>query len=234
MEKEDIAQIAHHMKNRWDLLNLLNRIKKEEMTAIGFADKFSPFTIEQIDYYSNPNNSSDRYTQFQIKKKTGGVRVITAPRHRCFMSLLTYVNKILKSIYTPSDYAMGFTERRSVVTNAGRHRKMNYVLNWDLKDFFPSIEQRRVWKRLQLHPLYFPFPVANVIAGLCCMKQVLVEENGKTKISYVLPQGAPTSPIITNMICDKLDCRLAGVSKRFGLNYSRYADDITFSSMHNV
>lgn len=56
----------------------------------------------------------------------------------------------------------------------------------------------------------------------------------KREILSVLPQGAPTSPILTNAICEKLDIRLSGVAKRFGLNYTRYADDITFSSMHNT
>lgn len=111
---------------------------------------------------------------------------------------------------------------------------MNYVFNLDLKDFFPSIEQARVWKRLQLAPFNFPVAIANIIAGMCCMKEVVQAEDGSQTVRYVLPQGAPTSPIITNMICDNLDRRLAGVAKRFGLNYTRYADDITFSSMHNV
>jgi hypothetical protein len=66
------------------------------------------------------------------------------------------------------------------------------------------------------------------------MKEIVQTADGGQTVRYVLPQGAPTSPIITNMICDNLDRRLAGVAKRFGLNYSRYADDITFSSMHNV
>jgi len=129
---------------------------------------------------------------------------------------------------------MGFTEGRSVVDNAQKHLGMNYVLNLDLKDFFPSIVQPRVWKRLQLKPFNFPVPVASAIAGLCCMKEIREDTDGKKTEHFVLPQGAPTSPIITNMICDKLDHRLAGLAKRFGLNYTRYADDITFSSMHNV
>lgn len=189
--------MAHQMKDRSDLLSLLNQIKKDEMTEAGFADRFYPFTVTHMNYFCNPNNSFHRYIQFHIKKKTGGFRTITAPRHRSFKLLLTYLNEILKSIYTPSDYAMGFTEGRSVVTNAEHHRGMNYVLNLDLKDFFPSIEQPRVWKRLQLAPFNFPIPVANAIAGLCCMKQVTERENGVKETSYVLPQGAPTSPIIT-------------------------------------
>lgn len=150
------------------------------------------------------------------------------------MLLLRYVNEVFKAVYSPSDYAMGFTEQRSVVTNANVHKGQNYILNIDLKDFFPSIEQPRIWKRLQLKPFNFPIPVANVLAGMCSMKETRTLEDGTKKDFYVLPQGAPTSPIITNMICDTLDRRLAGLAKRFGLHYTRYADDITFSSMHNV
>lgn len=222
------------METKQDLLNLLNQLKFEEMTAMGCADKFHPFTMKHINYYCNPNHTRHRYKQFQIKKKTGGFRLITAPRNRSFMLLLYFLNKILKSIYTPSDNAMGFVEGRSVVTNANIHKGQNFVFNIDLKDFFPSIEQPRVWKRLQLKPFCFPLQVANVVAGLCCMKEERLREDGVAESIYVLPQGAPTSPIVTNMICDNLDRRLAGLAKRFHLHYSRYADDITFSSMHDV
>ena len=234
MDKEQIAILAHQMETKDDLLTLLNRIKKEEMAEMGFADKFHPFSQKHMNYYCNPKNVFHRYKQFKIKKKSSGFRQITAPRNRSFMLMLSYVNTILKALYTPSDYAMGFTERRSVVDNAKKHLGMNYVLNLDLKDFFPSIVQPRVWKRLQLKPFNFPVPVASAIAGLCSMKEIREDADGKKTEHFVLPQGAPTSPIITNMICDKLDHRLSGLAKRFGLNYTRYADDITFSSMHNV
>lgn len=234
MKREQIAKMAEAMADKEDFLNLLNKIKHDEMIAAGFGDKFYPFSLKHINYYCNPNNSFHRYRQFKIKKKTGGERIITAPRNRSFKLILSYINEILKSMYTPSAYAMGFAEGRSIADNAQKHIGMNYVFNLDLKDFFPSIEQARVWKRLQLAPFNFPVPVANIIAGMCCMKEVVHEEEGSQTVRYVLPQGAPTSPIITNMICDNLDRRLAGVAKRFGLNYTRYADDITFSSMHNV
>lgn len=222
------------MESREDLLNLLNRIKRDEMEELGFADKFHPFTIRHMNYYCNPKNTFHRYRQFKIKKKSGGFRQITAPRNRSFMFLLDCLNEVLKAVYTPSQYATGFTEGRSVVTNANKHKGANYVFNIDLKDFFPSIEQPRVWKRLQLRPFNFPIPVTNAIAGLCCMRETREMSDGTKKNYYVLPQGAPTSPIITNMICDKLDHRLGGLAHHFGLNYTRYADDITFSSMHNV
>lgn len=234
MDRTEIAKTALQMKSKEDLLSLLNRIKQAELEEIGLQDQFHPFTMKHINYYCNPNNAFHRYNQFKVKKKTGGFRLITSPRNRSFMMMLSALNELLKSLYTPSDYAMGFTEGRSVVSNANIHKGQNYVFNIDLKDFFPSIEQPRVWKRLQMAPFNFPEKIASMIAGMCSMKEIRTFEDGHNETFYVLPQGAPTSPIITNMICDTLDRRLAGLAKRFGLHYSRYADDITFSSMHHV
>ena len=241
MDKTEIVQIASQMSTREDLLALLNRIKQDEIRELGFdVDKFYPFTMKQLLYYCNPNHAFHRFRQFKIKKKSGGFRQITAPRNRSFMMLLQSVNEILKAIYTPSDYAMGFTEKRSVVTNASVHRSQNYVFNIDLKDFFPSVEQGRVMKRLTLAPFNFSPQIALLISGLCSMRVKRVQpietkqHDLDKQFMYVLPQGAPTSPIITNTICDTLDRRLAGLAKRFGLRYTRYADDITFSSIHFV
>ncbi|MBO8458864.1 MAG: RNA-directed DNA polymerase [Bacteroidetes bacterium] len=241
MDKTEIVQIASRMSTREDLLTLLNRIRQDEIRELGGdADKFYPFTMKQLLYYCNPNHVFHRYRQFKIKKKSGGFRQITAPRNQSYMMLLRSVNEILKAVYTPSNYAMGFTEKRSVVTNATMHKSQNYVFNIDLKDFFPSIEQGRVMKRLTLAPFNFSPQIALLISGLCSMR-VKREQTIETKqhdldkqFMYVLPQGAPTSPIITNMICDTLDRKLAGLAKRFGICYTRYADDITFSSMHYV
>ena len=234
MDRTIIAQQASQMQTKEDLLALLNRIKQAELVEMGVLDAFYPFTMKHLNFYCNPNHAFHRYHQFKIKKKSGGFRQITAPRNKSFMMMLQAVNEILKAMYTPSDYAMGFTEGRSVVTNANIHKGQNYVFNIDLKDFFPSIEQPRIWKRLQLKPFNFPVQIANLLAGLCSMREIREEGEGAKKAYYILPQGAPTSPIITNMICDNLDRRLAGLAKRFGLRYSRYADDITFSSMHYV
>ena len=255
MDKTQITQIASQMSTREDLLALLNYIKQDEICELGFdSDKFYPYTMKQLLYYCNPNHAFHRYHQFKIKKKSGGFRLITSPRNQSFMmflrsineinlySLLTHINpnEILKSMYTPCDYAMGFAEKRSVVTNAAVHKGQNYVFNIDLKDFFPSIEQGRIMKRLTLAPFNFSPQIALLISGLCSMrvKRDLPIETKQhdldKRFKYVLPQGAPTSPIITNMICDTLDRKLAGLAKRFGLHYTRYADDITFSSMHYV
>lgn len=235
MDRKQIAHQASLLKNKEDLLNLLNLIKKAELKDMGLDDSaFHPFTEKQLNFYCNPNHTHHRYRQFKIKKKSGNFRLITTPRTKSFMMMLSAVNQLFRSMYTPSEYAMGFTDGRSVVTNASVHIGMDYVLNIDLKDFFPSIHQARVWKRLQVPPFKFNQPIANILAGLCCMKESQEDECGNKKQIFVLPQGAPTSPIITNMICDKLDFYLSRLARRFNMNYTRYADDITFSSMRYV
>lgn len=226
MDKQTFIDKIHVLGNRSELLCLLNEVKAELTGSYAY-----PFTPKQIAFLCNPNKSEKKYRKFSIPKRTGGVRTVCAPCGNLKWMQLC-LNEIFKSVYTPSDYAMGFACGRSVVDNANLHNHQNYVFNLDLKDFFPSISQARVWKRLQLAPFNFNKEIANVIAGLCCMKMVS-EEDG-VEPQYILPQGAPTSPLLTNAICDTLDRRLHGLANRFGLRYSRYADDITFSSMHNV
>ena len=225
MEKDVIRKRAAELQSKEDLLLLLNDIVKDES---GKDDAFF-FSMPQLTYYSNPNNVRGRYYHFSIPKKSGGKRNIAAPS-KGLGHLLYYVNILLKAIYQPSDYAMGFVEGRSVVDNAIRHIGQNYVFNIDLENFFPSIEQPRVWKRFQLKPFNFNQPIASMLAGLCCVRN----KNEDGSVKYIIPQGAPTSPLITNAICDKLDRRLCGLARRFNLHYSRYADDISFSSMRNV
>ena len=159
-------------------------------------------------------------------KKNGGKREINAPCYQ--LGIILYIlNIVFKAIYTPSKSTMGFTEGRSVVDNASVHTGHHYVFNIDLKDFFLLIPQARVWKRIQYPPFNFPIEVANVVAGLCC-------HTNSEGTQSVLPQGASTSPLLTNAVCDTLDRRLNGVARKFGVHYTRYADDMTFSSMHNV
>ncbi len=223
MDKERIIETLNTHDCKTALLTLLNDAKQEYL-----GDKAYPFELRQITFYSNPASDVKRYNDFEIPKKSGGTRKISAPVEGLKI-ILKCMNMILQEIYEPSKYAMGFAKNRSVVDNAKRHINQNYVFNIDLKDFFPSITRARICARLKVKPFEFSDDIARMISGLCTMK-VTDGEN----IKYVLPQGAPTSPTITNIICDKLDHKLAGLAKRFGLNYSRYADDITFSSSHNV
>ncbi len=228
MDKEVLIAKARALGCLKDLFNLLNEIKADLL-----GDKLYPFTLRQFQILCNPKNDKDRYKTFEIPKKSGGTRKISAPCGNLKWFQLC-LNEMFKALYIPSPYAMGFAGGRSIVDNANIHTNQNYVFNIDLKDFFPSIDQARVWKRLQLPPFNFNAKVAGTIAGFCSIKSVRYDESGSSVDSFVLPQGAPTSPLLTNAVCDTLDRRLHGLAKRFGLHYSRYADDITFSSMHNV
>lgn len=209
------------MKTVRDLAVILDTIKQDEFGSVRYA-----ISEKMLKYFSSDVISPKRFRTFHIRKKNGGVREIKAPCRQLDV-ILTCVNVLLKLLYIPSEVAMGFTSGRSVLNNAQPHVGHNYVFNIDLKNFFPSIPQARVWKRIQLPPFNFTQEIANVIAGLCCSYDKTMDIN-------VLPQGSPASPLLTNAICDKLDRRMKGVAKRFGLHYTRYADDMTFSSMHNV
>lgn len=189
---------------------------------------------------AHPNNKN-RYHSFEINKKSGGTRTIHAPEHKLKV-ILQCVTLMFQTVFTPHSAAYGFVEGKSVVDNATLHCGNNYVFNIDLKDFFPSIEIGRILNRLSLPPFNFNKEygreeLGNYIAWLACENTVvdkMVDGKIQKVVKRVLPQGSPLSPILTNIICERLDRRLTGLAKRFGVRYSRYADDITFSSMQNV
>ena len=157
-----------------------------------------------------------KYYSFEIQKKNGKPRIISAPTTS--LKILQHkLNCILSIIFPPKLSSHGFVKGRSIKTNAITHVKSKYVLNIDLKDFFPSINFGRVRGMFMAYPYYLSPSVATVLSQICC-------HNGK------LPQGAPTSPIISNMICAKLDSQLLDLTKQNKCLFTRYADDITFST----
>lgn len=216
------------MESTHDLLVLLNKIKMDEL-----GEKGHPFTMPQLNFFINPKRTASRYRTFTIPKKSGGVRTISAPV-KLLKSFQTYVNRLLQAFYDAPECVTGFVPEKSVVDNAEQHIGQTYVFNSDLKDFFPSINQARVWGALKTRPFNFPGKVAAAIAGLCCILETVQDGEGKFTDRYVLPQGSPCSPVLTNIVCHNLDWKLSGLSRRFHLKYSRYADDITFSGNRNV
>lgn len=224
MTKEAIVAAASQMESKQDFLVLLNRVKIDSL-----GDRGHLFTYRQFNYFINPQRNRSCYKTFSIPKKSGGVRTISAPV-KMLKSFLTYTNIILQSLYDAPDCVTGFVPEKSIVENARKHEGMNYVFSTDIKDFFPSVSKSRVWATLKTAPFSFNDTIAEAIAGLCC---TFVSLDGKED-NIALPQGSPCSPILTNIVCQNLDRRLNGLARRLGLNYTRYADDITFSSMHNV
>jgi retron-type reverse transcriptase len=171
------------------------------------------------------------YHRYEIAKKTGGVRCISAPKPALALAQRWVLDQILRRL-EPEPQAHGFVPGRSIVTNAVPHVGKAVVLNLDLRDFFPSITFRRV-KGL-FRTIGYSEHVATLLALLCTEPpRVPVDLDGKTYHvalgSRVLPQGACTSPAITNALCRRLDRRLDGLARRHGFTYTRYADDLTFS-----
>ncbi|MDD4107169.1 MAG: reverse transcriptase domain-containing protein [Bacteroidales bacterium] len=227
----------NQVKTEKDLHTLLQLIYVQKREV-----KKNPLSYKAFKYFTSPSIAKNRYKVFTIKKKSGGVRIINSPVN-ILKSFQWSLNVLLQEVFEPHKAATGFKAGNSIVDNARPHVNMNYVFNIDLKDFFSSIDQARIWKRLQFPPFNLNketgrLEIANRIAALCCTEMEVERLDGhnnwiKVK-KNVLPQGAPTSPIISNIIAYRLDYQLTGLAKRFGLNYTRYADDITFSSLHNV
>jgi RNA-directed DNA polymerase len=171
------------------------------------------------------------YHRYSIAKKTGGVRYISAPKPALAKAQQWVLEHVLALLEVEAP-AHGFVPGRSIVTNAAPHAGRKVVINLDLKEFFPSITFRRV-KGL-FEKVGYSEHVATVFGLLCTEPpRVAAELDGKVYHvalgQRVLPQGACTSPAITNALCRRLDRRLSGLAKKHGFAYTRYADDLTFS-----
>lgn len=156
-----------------------------------------------------------RYKTFEIPKKSG-VRQISTPI-TALKIIQAKLNQVLQTVYEIKPSVHGFVMGKNIVTNAQAHTKKRYVLNLDLTDFFPSINFGRVRGMFMATPYGLHPDVATVLAQICCHNNQL-------------PQGAPSSPIVTNMICAKMDSQLQRLAKEYKATYTRYADDITFST----
>ena len=182
--------------------------------------------------YDRKVGKVSHYKRFQIPKKSGGMRNVSAPMLRLKRAQYWLLESILLKV-EPHDAAHGFRHGRSIMTNAAPHTGKAVVINLDFKDFFPSISYRRV-KGL-FASLGYAEAQAAVFALLATeADRDEMEIDGQTwhvaAGERVLPQGAPTSPAITNLLCRKLDRRLTGAAQKYGFVYTRYADDLTFSA----
>ncbi|PWV55934.1 reverse transcriptase family protein [Chitinophaga sp. S165] len=172
------------------------------------------------------------YKRFYIPKKSGGKRLISAPMPQLKAAQYWILENILYKVPN-SDAAHGFVPGRSIVTNAVHHVAQDIVINIDLRDFFPTIGYKRV--KGMFCKLGYSEQVATILALLCTEPEVdQVALDGKdyyvANTDRHLPQGAPCSPAITNIICFRLDRRFEGLARRFNYTYTRYADDMTFSA----
>ncbi len=166
-----------------------------------------------------------KYTVFEIPKSRGGMRIIKAPepklkavQSRLAELLQDCIADINEERSQTEKLSHGFRRGHSIITNAYQHRGRRFVFNVDLADFFGSINFGRV-RGFLMSNRHFALHERAATA----LAQIVCDDNS-------LPQGAPTSPVMSNLIAHILDVRLAKLSRRFGLYYTRYADDLTFST----
>lgn len=156
------------------------------------------------------------YETFELPKRRGGTRTISSPNQpiqflqHSFLRVCTY-------LFPRHDCVHGFERGRSHISNAAQHVDKEWVYSLDIENFFPTIHWGRVYGMLQTHPVHASSDVARILVNLCT-------NDG------CLPQGAPTSPILSNLLCRKLDSRLFRWARENGYAYTRYADDLTFST----
>lgn len=170
-----------------------------------------------------------KYKTFTVPKKSGGVRTISAPcpelkllQRRLSDGLQSCWDEINTDKKITKPISHGFRKGASIFTNASVHRGRRFVFNVDIKDFFDSINFGRVYGFFVKNKDFaLTESVAKILAAIAC-------HEGK------LPQGSPCSPVISNLIGQILDIRLAQLAHRYGCSYSRYADDLTFSTNERI
>ncbi len=167
-----------------------------------------------------------------MAKKTGGFREISAPKPQLKRLQYWILENILNRVAV-SKHSHGFVTKRNILSNATPHIAKDVVINCDLENFFPTLSYPRV-KGL-FKSLGYSVEVATILAILTTeaeQKEVLLD--GEKLYLYTgkryLPQGSPASPMISNLICRKLDKRMNGIANTLGFTYTRYADDMTFSA----
>lgn len=185
------------------------KTKQDLAACLGVEYKVLAYNLYKL-------RDEDKYIEFEIKKRKSGTRLIIAPNSG-IKFIQENLSNFLLNIYPTKKCVNGYVKDKGIRNNALIHIRRKYIINIDLKDFFPSINFGRVRGIFKSYPFNFDDTISTALAQICCYKGFL-------------PQGAPTSPIISNFICRKLDNKLMDLSQKGRFVYSRYADDITFST----
>lgn len=171
-------------------------------------------------YILSQENNDQYYKDYKIPKKNGLFRIVHEPSYSMKMVQRWILEEILYKIPNP-EYSYGFKKgvSKPLVQNAGIHKNNLYILRLDLKNFFPSIERPKIY--FLFKQIGYNSTMANLFTNICTLKNRL-------------PQGAVTSPCIANLVCAHLDRRLAAFCNKKEIAYSRYADDLSFSSNDRI
>ena len=188
---------------------------RDLLTTYDVADLFG-VSLKRVNFFLYVLAETKRYKEFGIEKRLGGTRAISVPI-RPIKEMQRAFAKWLSHRFKPHTHTHGYVEDRDILTNADHHVGRRWVMRVDLKDFFSTIHFGRVRGLLMSPPYSLPPDVAQLLAHLCCYKGSL-------------PQGAPSSPVISNMVCRRLDRELAKLAGEHRCRYTRYADDLVFST----
>lgn len=187
--------------------------------------KLLGFTPKGVSYVLYKMDAAKKYRTFTIPKKSGGVRVIHAPEPRLALLQSRLAELLYECVHERKKEhprfwfaSHGFHKGRTIVSNAEVHKRRRFVFNLDLEDFFGTINFGRV-RGLFINDSMFALEpkVATIIAQIACHNNAL-------------PQGSPCSPVISNLIGNILDARLLALARDARCTYTRYADDLTFST----
>jgi len=218
-----------------DRAALVKRGLPELMTLSDIASAMN-LTTEDLVWlaYERSTSDTDHYSRFEIPKRSGGTRLISSPKPKMRIAQ-SWINLNILNKLTPSQFCYAFRPKTSIVDNAKQHMNKRVIVKLDVKDFFPSITFSRI--RGYFEFLGYNPGVATVLALLCTdAPRVRITMNARSQIVAIgarsLPQGACTSPGLANLIASRLDARLAGLIQTLEgqWSYTRYADDLTFST----
>jgi retron-type reverse transcriptase len=173
--------------------------------------------------YQPDDPGVDHYHRFTIPKRNGDRRSISAPKADMRAAQRIIHREILEKVPI-HDAATAYRPGASIVTNASRHTGRAVVIRLDITDFFPTITRKRV------KGMFASFGYSEGVAAILALLTTdLPRDRRQDAADACLPQGACTSPAISNIICSRLDARLSGLARAHGFTYTRYADDMTFS-----
>ena len=222
--------------DKWDHPSAEERAAENDLPPIDKPEKLAEalgLTIPELRWLAFHRDAAEsiHYTRFTIPKRDGSERAIWAPMPKLKAAQRWILEHVVERLPVHGK-SHGFLAGRSIATNAAAHVGSKIILKVDLKDFFPTITFRRA-KGIFRHAGYRD-QVATLMALLCTeAPREIVERDGKTYYVALgprcLPQGAPTSPALTNTLCLRLDRRLTALATKLGWRYTRYADDLTFS-----
>jgi retron-type reverse transcriptase len=167
------------------------------------------------------------YRRYKLPKSKGGFREIKQPS-KDLKGIQAWILRNILDRLSPSPFATAYVKKKNIADNVLPHRSNRYFLCLDLEDFFPSISIRRVSKIFST--IGYSKRAAILLARLCTCSEGRYFERSSPAFEGNLPQGAITSPSLSNLISAKLDRRIAGYTSRRNIIYTRYADDITLSS----